>query len=283
MAVISDSARAEFFEKIKPVKGMIEASLKKEKDMEVLMRQDSAGIEYKKLFLCEEMIYASTLYMSINSVSVELLGTKNNDALNDARKMLYKAVIYMENVVSNKVDCPYSELEAYLEKIANTPLEKRLDLMKKLGVAIQMLIDAFGDNSKWKQSFVELRGRFVVVAKNFLDMKQASKDYFDPRSPDYDNTVIYINFLKKMLDKSAMEYRDRYELASRRIDDMRIAINLLIALRRIAMAINEGTCRRNKKEGSCLENQDGSRHSFWSEQIAFLQESYEQGFCTQNI
>ena len=45
MAVISDSARAEFFEKIKPVKGMIEASLKKEKDMEVLMRQDSAGIE----------------------------------------------------------------------------------------------------------------------------------------------------------------------------------------------------------------------------------------------
>lgn len=239
MAVISDSARAEFFEKIKPVKGMIEASLKKEKDMEVLMRQDSAGIEYKKLFLCEEMIYASTLYMSINSVSVELLGTKNNDALNDARKMLYKAVIYMENVVSNKVDCPYSELESYLEKIANTPLEKRLDLMKKLGVAIQMLIDAFGDNSKWKQSFVELRGRFVVVAKNFLDMKQASKDYFDPRSPDYDNTVIYINFLKKMLDKSAMEYRDRYELASRRIDDMRIAINLLIALRRIAMVIND--------------------------------------------
>lgn len=118
-------------------------------------------------------------------------------------------------------------------------LKKRLDLMKKLGVAIQMLIDAFGDNSKWKQSFVELRGRFVVVAKNFLDMKQASKDYFDPRSPDYDNTVIYINFLKKMLDKSAMEYRDRYELASRRIDDMRIAINLLIALRRIAMAIND--------------------------------------------
>ena len=34
MAVISDSARAEFFEKIKPVKGMIEASLKKEKDMQ---------------------------------------------------------------------------------------------------------------------------------------------------------------------------------------------------------------------------------------------------------
>ena len=42
-----------------------------------------------------------------------------------------------------------------------------------------------------------------------------------------------------------MEYRDRYELASRRLDDMRMAINLLIANRRIAMALGDNTESEN--------------------------------------
>jgi hypothetical protein len=153
--------------------------------------------------------------------------------------MIYKAVIYLEEIVSNVVDCPYSEIEPKLQTISNTPLEKRFYLVRKLGLVIQMLADAFGDNSKWKWSFVELRGRFAVVSKNLLDMKKASKDYYDPRSADYEDTVRYIRLLKKILDRSASEYRDRYELSTRRIDDMRMAINFLIALRRISMILGE--------------------------------------------
>ena len=77
------------------------------------------------------------------------------------------------------------------------------------------------------------------MAKNFIDMKQAAKDYFDPRAQDYDNTVLYVRLIRKLVDKSAMEYRDKYEVASRRIDDMRQAINFLIAERRIAMVLGD--------------------------------------------
>ncbi len=239
MANITNEARSEFSAAAKIVKERINESLKKEKEMLSLMRQDNSGVEYKKITLAEEMIYVATLYISINTISLKMLETKNNDALNDSRKTIYKAIIYLEEVVSNVVDCPYSELEGRLTQISNVPLEKRYYLIRKLGLVIQMLVEAFGDNSKWKWSFIELRGRFVVIAKNFIDMKQAAKDYFDPRSADYDNTVLYVRQIRKLLEKSAMEYRDKYEISTRRIDDMRQAINFLIAERRVAMVLGD--------------------------------------------
>lgn len=239
MSTITAESRAEFAEKSKSLKEAIESTLKKEKDMLATIRQNSTGVEYKKLLLCEDMIYIATLYIAINSTSVKILDTKNNDALNDARKTLYKAIIYLEDIVSNTVDCPYSELSDKVATISNTPVEKRFFLIRKLGLAIQMLVDAFGDNSKWKWSFVEMRGRYAVVAKNLIDMKQASKDYFEPRSPDYDSTVLYVRLIRSLLEKSSNEYRDKYELSTRRIDDMRMAINFLIANRRIALILGD--------------------------------------------
>ena len=239
MAKIMTEARSEFSDKSKAIKNAINASLEKEKNLLKLMKADNSGGEYKKRLLAEEMIYVSTLYMSINSLSLKILEVKNNDALNDARKTIYKAIIYLEEIVSNAVDCPYSELEPKIATISNMPIEKRFYLVRKLGLVIRLLVDAFGENSKWKWSFVELRGRFAAVAKNMIDMKAACKDYFDPRSQDYDNTVLYVRLIRSLLDKSANEYRDKYELSSRRIDDMRMGINFLIANRRIAMILGE--------------------------------------------
>ncbi len=236
---ISTESREECALKQKPLRDKIEGYLKKEKEMLELMKKDSAGVEYKKLLLCEEMIYVATLYININNISVQIIEAKNNDALNDARKTIYKAIIYLEEIVSNIVDCPYADLEPRLARISNTPLEKRFYIVKKLGLVIELLADAFGDNSKWKWTFVEIRGRFTVVAKNLLDMKQAAKVMNDPRDPDYDNTVLYVRLVRKMIDDSATEYRDKYELNTRRLDDIRVAINYLIALRRIAMILGD--------------------------------------------
>lgn len=238
MAKISTENRELFNTKIAPYKDKIKETLDKEKNMLNLIEKDTSGIGYKKLFLCEDQIFIATTWIIINNLSVELLGTKNNDALNDARKALYKAIIYLEDIVSGTIDCPYSELEEKVADIANTPLEKRFYLVKKLGLAIRLLVDAFGENTKWKWSFVELQGRFCTVAKNMLDLKKAVKDYFDPRSPDYDNTVFYIRLILRLLDQSATQYRDRYELSTHRIDDMRCAINYLLALRRLQILIN---------------------------------------------
>lgn len=235
---VVQSERREIYEvKCAPYRKMIEDALKNEKQMLSLMAQDNAGGGYKRLTLCENMTDLSTYYIMLNSLSVELLETKNNEALNEARKTLYKAVIYLENTVTAVVDVLYTEIEDKLAEIANIPVEKRYYLVRKLGLAIRLLIDAYGDNTKWKWAFVELQGRFATVAKNLLDMKQASKDYFDPNSSDYDNTVLYIRLIRKLLDKSATGYRDRYELSTHRLDDMRLAINYLSALRRLVITI----------------------------------------------
>jgi hypothetical protein len=238
MARISTENRELFNSKIAHYKDEIKQLQEKEKNMLNLIQKDSSGVGYKKLFLCDDQIYIATIWVTINNLSVELLETKNNDALNDARKCLYKAVIYLEDIVSSTIDCPFADIEDKVAEIANTPLEKRLALVKKLGLAIRLLIDAFGENTKWKWTFVELQGRFCTVAKNMLDMKKACKDYFDPRSADYDNTVFYIRLILRLLDQSAVQYRDRYELSTHRIDDMRCAINYLLALRRLQLLIN---------------------------------------------
>lgn len=237
MAKISEETRLHFSEAVQPYKNKISQTLEKEKTMLNGMHNGDIDYENKKLILCEDMIYVSSLYMAQNSLSIKIMDVKNHDALNDARKILYKAIIYLEEIVSNTIDCPYTELSDFQDKIKNVAIARRYMIIRKLGLAITMLKEAFGDNSKWKWSFVELEGRYATVTKNLIDMKTAVKDYFDPRSQDYETTVLFIRLIQKLLNASATAYRDKYELSTRRIDDMRNGIKYLLALRKLYIAI----------------------------------------------
>ena len=239
MAKITAEDRELFNKKAEPYRELINNILQNEKEILTLIERESFGNSYKKLILCEEMIYIATIQVLINNLSLQILDTKNTDALNDGRKMLYKAIIYLEECVTPLIDAPFTEYADRVAEIANMPIEKRFYLVRKLGLAIQLIIDGFGDNTKWKWAFVELQGRYAVVAKNLIDLKQASRDYFDPRSLDYDTTVMYIKLVKKLLAQAGEKYRDRYELSTHRFDDMRIAIALVLALRRLCVIIND--------------------------------------------
>ncbi len=239
MSKVSESTRLEFAETIKPYQSKITAILAKEKTTLNSINGGASDSAYKKLMLCDDMIGVSSLYMAQNSLSLKILEVKNNDALNDARKILYKAIIYLEELVTNFIDVSYSELAENHEAIKEKSVSERYFLVRKLGLAINLLEDAFGDNSKWKWSFVELKGRFSVVAKNLIDMKAAVKAYFDPNNEDYETTVLYIRLIGKLLDSSAAGYRDKYELSTRRIDDMRSAIKFLLAKHKLLVAIGD--------------------------------------------
>ncbi|MCR5188697.1 MAG: hypothetical protein K6C97_07150 [Treponema sp.] len=238
MSKISEETRLHFSEVIKPYQEKINATLAKEKTMLNGMHKGDIDFENKKILLCEDMIYIASLYMAQNSLSWKLMEVKNNDALNDARKILYKAIIYLEEIVTDGIDIPYADLSENLEKISNVPIIRRYTIVRKLGLAINLLKDAFGDNSKWRWSFVELEGRFTTVAKNLIDMKACVKDYFDPRADNYETTVLYIRLISKLLNDSATAYRDKYETSTRRIDDMRNGIKYLLALRKLNIAIS---------------------------------------------
>ena len=252
MSKISEETRLRFSEVIKPYKDKINATLEKEKTMKNVIHNDSDGVEYKKILLCEDMIYIASLYMAQNSLSLKLMDVKNNDALNDARKILYKAIIYLEEIVTSIIDCSYSDLTQYQEKISNINIERRYLVIRKLGLSISLLKEAFGENSKWKWSFVELEGRYATVAKNFIDMKTAGRDFMDPRSFDYETTVLYIRLITKLLNSAATSYRDKYELATRRIDDMRNAIKYLLALHKLHNLLGQGDQAQEVKKKALI-------------------------------
>ncbi|MBQ5473001.1 MAG: hypothetical protein IIT58_13500 [Treponema sp.] len=241
MAKISETTRLEFAETIKPYQSKITATLGKEKTVLNSINGGASDAPYKKLMLCDDMIYVASLYMAQNSLSLKILGVKNNDALNEARKILYKAIIYLEELVTNVIDIPYSDLVKNHETIQDKPIAERYYLIRKLGLAINLLEIAFGDNSKWKWSFVELKGRYAVVAKNLIDMRNSVKAYFDPNNEDYETTVLYVRLIIKQLEASAAGYRDKYEVSTRRLDDMRNAIKFLLARHKLAIAIGDKT------------------------------------------
>lgn len=220
-------------------KQLIEQIKQREKNMLGIMGADDHAASYKRLTLVDEMLYLTTMHLAIHRLSVAIVGGKNEEPLNDARKTLYKAIIYLEEAVSDFIDEPYSEYADKVSEIANVPQKQRYYLIRKLGLAIDLVVSAYGGNTKWKWSFVELQARYATVAKNILDLKDSTKTGLDPHSPDYDTTVFHLRLVKRLLQQAADRYREKYEMASYSIEDFRRAIQYLKALYRVHLLLNE--------------------------------------------
>jgi hypothetical protein len=107
-----------------------------------------------------------------------------------------------------------------------------------MGLTIDMLQQAYGDNSKWRWTFVELEGRFATVAKNILDLRNVVVNS-SPESDYYDSTVYHLRLIKKLLAQSADRYREKYELSTSQMSDFRTGILFLAALRRLHIILAE--------------------------------------------
>jgi len=235
---ISAEGKKCYFEKLKQYKESIEQIEKREKNLLQIVQRDENGAEYKRITLADESLNLVSYYILMNNLSLTLLGIKNEAYLNDARKACYKSLIYLEEVVSNYIDAPFSDYEDRLNKIAGFSQRDRWMLLRKLGYSIQSVKDGFGENTKWKWSFVELEGRMATVVKNFLDLKNLVKG-LDPRADFYEERYDHLGLVKELLQQSADRYREKYELSTLRLDDFKIAINYLGALRRIHALLGE--------------------------------------------
>ncbi|MCL2196310.1 MAG: hypothetical protein FWB77_01715 [Treponema sp.] len=248
MAKTSDSDRQMYFEKVKIYVSMTRALLDTEKKLSVEARKNTPQAPLQKLTLADEMLNLASYYIAINGMSQAVLKNKNEEALNDARKSLYKAVIYLEEVVSNLIDAPFSDYEEKLAVIESFNPNQRFALICKMGLAIDMLEQAYGDNSKWRWTFVELEGRFAAVAKNIVDLKNIYVNA-SPGAEFYDASVYHLRLIKRLLSLSADRYREKYELSTGQTLDFKTGINFLAALRRmhIVLAENEESQEIKKK------------------------------------
>ena len=232
MGKISSEAKKDYFEKLKNYKVEVERLQKREVNLAKIVETGQAGTEQKLLALADENLNLVSYFLLMNGLSVSLLGVKNEAFLNDARKGCYKAIINLEKIVSNYVDVPFSEYEEMLEKIDSMDDASRYRLMRKLGYSIDSVVDGFGDNSKWKWSFVEIQARYATVCKNMINLKTYISG-MDPRVPGYMERQAHMKLAMELLQAAADGYRQKYELSTLRLDDFKIAINYLAAIRRI--------------------------------------------------
>jgi hypothetical protein len=238
MGKITQEQRNRYFEKVKEHRKTIEAGLAKEKTLLDLLANDDAGAGYKRLKLSNDALDLCSWYMLVNSLSVSLLSIKNEDYLLEARKTLVRAIKYLEDTVSNYIDVPFSDYEAKLEEIKDFDPEGRFRLLRKLGFAAQSLEEAFGENSKYSASFIEVWGKIATVGKNLVNLKTAIPD-MDFSSPARPIVMGHLGLVKQLLQRSADKYREQYELYTHKVQDFRAAVIYLQALRRIHIVLSE--------------------------------------------
>ena len=184
MGKITSEQRNRYFEKVKEHRATIEAGLAKEKTLLELLSRDEIGAGYKRLALAEGTIDLSSWYILLNTLSVSLLGIKNEDYLLEARKTLVRAMRYLEDTVTGYVDVPFSDYEAKLEEIVDVDSGARYRLIRKLGFAIGR-----SRTPSAKTRSMPLRssnsGGFATLAKNLLNLKTAvaDMDFSSPPAP----------------------------------------------------------------------------------------------------
>ncbi|OQY34572.1 MAG: hypothetical protein B6241_04690 [Spirochaetaceae bacterium 4572_59] len=238
MAKVSDEARTKYFEKIKQNKRQIELSLQHEVKIKVVISNGEPGVEFQKIALAEENLIIASNFILMNHLSLVLLGVKNENFLNDARKTCYKIIIYMEEVFSDLLDAPYGDYSDKIDIVTDLPEMERYRIIRQLGFSIQTVKDGFGENSKWKWSIIELEARLATLSKNVIDLKKFVPG-MDPRSEGFRERVEHFRMTCRLLQASADNFRMKYELSTNRIDDFKMAINYLSALKRFFMLTNQ--------------------------------------------
>jgi len=238
MAKVNDQDRGLYNEKVSTYVKMTKSLLDIEKKLASESKKDTPEAALNKLTLADEMLNLTSNYIAINGISQTILKSKNEEVLNDARKSLYKAIIYLEEAVTNYIDVPFSDYENKLNLLESFDENQRYQLIRKVGLAIDLLEHAYGDNSKWRWTFVEMEGRFATVSKNIMDLRHVM-EYSTFESPYYDSTTYHLKLMKRLLSQSADRYREKYELSTGQIPDFKTGISYLGALRRLHVLLAE--------------------------------------------
>jgi hypothetical protein len=245
---MAESEEQYYVEKCSPFQTVIDGLLEKETALLAASKENPANAAGTLFGLSDDMLNLASHYLILNGLSLTILKNRNEEALNEARKTLYKAVIYLENIVSAKVNAPYSDYGDRVKSLAAAVNEQqRLDMVKKMGLAVSLLKNAYGNHSKWKWAFVEIEGRVAAVAKNMLELSTIITNT-DPLAPAYEVTTYHIRLVKRLLANVATLYRDRYSLSTQAVDDLQNAQNFLGALRFLHTTLGEAAEAENAKK-----------------------------------
>ncbi len=239
MSTVSELSRTQTIEKQKEYTDILDElttmSLKLEKEIE-----KSEDKEYAKIVKLAFISLKQASYnYAVNAISNALISVKVEASLNNARKLIIKTIALLESVYGDSRSEGLTHNAEIHEELEEQFSDKwRYKFICTLGYMIDYLKYFYGDNSKWKWNFVEIDGRFALLTKNMLNFKSYIK-LLDPTYDGYVERSKHMNLVKRLLDKSSKEYRQRYELKDKKPEDMNFAIILSETLQNIYGSLGE--------------------------------------------
>ncbi|MDR1220665.1 MAG: hypothetical protein LBK73_13780 [Treponema sp.] len=235
---MSDDKRQQYLDKCSDYQSSIDTILAWKAKFLTEMPEAPKELALSKLKLANGTLDIFSYYIILNTLSVSMLKKKNEDTINNARKSFLNAITLMEEVVSPFLDAPYGDYEDKIELIVSFSERERYFLVRKLGLSLDLLKAAYGENPKWKWMLIDLEGRSITITKNFLDLKKAVSNT-DLRSPDYEPTVYHLRLIKKLLSKGANIFREKYEIASQAENDFKKSVDFISSLRYLYSILGE--------------------------------------------
>lgn len=187
-------------------------------------------------------------YIMITDFAYPITKVKNESWLVEGRKTCLKAVIMMEELVTNLVETDFASVEEkllVLEQVIDD--DEKWRLVRKTGYAISTFCDSFMENSKWKWLLVEIRARFAVIVKNLINFKTFQIGNV-PNQPGYESRYYLSETAKRMMQEAADNYREKYEIAGQNMADINTAIHYLSALRQIHIYLGESVPAEDVKK-----------------------------------
>ncbi len=235
---ISTENKLKYQEQNKQLKEQIAEHREKIKAYKAKEKESEKFANYYYIASANEYLNVVNDFINLNTLSMNLMKSKNEGYLNDARKNYFNALIELEKVFSSYIDTELKENEEILNTIKEFNPERKLKLIQKLGYALEMLEQSYGANTKWKWSFVDMECRYITVLKNMIDWKKVGSNN-DPRMPFYEEQEVLSRMAKERMLNAAERAREKYELSTHEIEDMRKATGYLHSLRRIFAVFGE--------------------------------------------
>ncbi len=238
MATVSKAEKAAYNDEIKDIKREVEQTKKAINEIIGKKKKHPAIANYYNLEIASREMDAIENFIKMNDLSVEMLNLRNSTFLENARKEFYKVLQYLEEVVGNQIDRSLKENDEYLATIKEVNPQQILTFIQRMHRILTDLKTNFGQDTKWKWSFVEWQARAAVITKNITSFSEVAK-FRDPRTEFFYVRRELMQLCKDSLTEAAKQFRTKYEMAGKARDDLKSSISYLAALRKIHVLFGE--------------------------------------------
>ena len=225
-----EDIRRVYESELKVLKGKLMDQRKEISDLEEAMSIDKNEIEeYYRIVISNEFLELVGISCEMSGVTEKYLKRRGDEYLNEGRKAYFRALIELEKVVGDGILTSLNENKEIVGKIRAMNPKRTLILMRKLDQMLEKLEKGYGEQSKYKWSFVDMRGRYVVIFKNILNYRELLVN--DPRKEYYVENVQLIEMFQVYMQRVSERFRDKYLLATKELSDIKRAIDIQSVLK----------------------------------------------------